>query len=167
LVALNPLVVEIDRLVAFRAARLRRIFRLGTHDEEDLRQSAWADLVRAAKRHDPERGSLLTFLRGCADRWYCHEARRLRARAKRAVLVDPDGLDAIAVDSDAADRAAQRLDARVLLSKCPPHVAALALAAADSSVAEAARRAGIHRGTAYRWLQQVREALPEFDPSSN
>jgi DNA-directed RNA polymerase specialized sigma24 family protein len=167
LVALNPVIVEIQRLIAFRASRLRRLFRLTGHDEEDLRQDAWADVVRAAKKHDPSRAPLLAYLRRCLDKWYACTARRLRAAAKRAVTVDHEFVDSIHDQSDVAACASTRLDAIELLSRLPPHVAALALAAADSSVAEAAREAGIHRGTAHRWLKQVREALPEFDPSNN
>jgi DNA-directed RNA polymerase specialized sigma24 family protein len=167
LVALNPLVAEIDRLVSFRAARLRRIFRLGWHDEEDLRQSAWADIVRAAKRHDPRRAPLLAYLRRCLDRWYFSTARSLHATVKRSAIVDHDLLDRVQDGGDPAVTIADRMDAETLLSRLPPHVRTLALAAADASVAEAARKAGVHRGTAHRRLQQARRSLPEFDPKAN
>lgn len=150
--------------VAFRAARLARVFRLSPEEREDLAQDLWLELVRAMERHDAERAAANAYARGVMDNWYRHTAREIRRRREREfgrVPLDERRDGPTFVDHRGAHVAAAdlRMDLAPALSQLPRELAELAEQLRTKSVAEIAADRGVHRGTVHRAVQQLRAAL--------
>ena len=68
---------EIARRIGFRASRLRRKNGLCFHDEQDLRQDLWLNLLQAAVRFDPAKCSLHRYVSMVLNSRYKHHLREL------------------------------------------------------------------------------------------
>ena len=148
---------RLQRQAAYRIDRLVRSFRLPRTEAEDLMQDLFISLVRALRKYDPERSPVASFLRGAMDRWYCQQLRKLGKANPHAptALPDEEFLPVHAEDhEEAVDR---RLDVEYLVHQLPPSLAQLACQLGMRSVAEIAEHAGVHRGTAYRWVGDLQE----------
>jgi len=154
-----------QRRIRYRADRLARVFRLSIEDREDLAQDLSFEVIRAMGRHDPARSSAATFSRRVMDRWYKHTARQLRSRRKRSPVFVPLP-DRVSQSPDIEDRRANhvaesdlRMDLEPMLQALPRELGELADQLKSKTVAEIADDCGVHRGTGYRRVKQLRELL--------
>ena len=76
---------KIARRIGFRAARLRRKNGLCSHDELDLRQDFWLNLLQAAARFDPEKCSLHRYVSMILNSRYKHHVRELARKNEDTV----------------------------------------------------------------------------------
>ncbi|MCB9838229.1 MAG: sigma-70 family RNA polymerase sigma factor [Phycisphaeraceae bacterium] len=153
------------RRIRYRADRLARVFNLTHEDREDLAHDLAAEVLRAMPRHDPERFPAAAFARGVMDHWYKHTARQLRSRRERGpVFVSLHGrsCQSSAFEDRRSSHVASadlRMDLEPLLRALPRELGELAEQLKSKSVAEIADERGVHRGTVYRHVKQLRELL--------
>lgn len=154
---LPPVTVE---QIRYRARRLAEKIPPCTADYEDIVQDLTVEVLHAMPRYDPARGSIGTFTRAVLDNAYRSQLRKARRRQELASFTSLDDqfdlADKGSLFEDAAD---VRIEVAHLLTLLPERQRHLALALMTGSVADYAAEVGVHRGTVYRWLSELRETL--------
>lgn len=152
------------RRMRYRTNRLAKAFRLSPEDREDLEQDLIVEILNAMRCHDPAQSSAQTFARRVMDKWYCHTARRIRAERRRSPVFVPLS-DAVCRSSDFEDHHSRiaavdlRLDLEPMLQALPRKFGLLSEQLKILSVEESASEHGVHRGTVYRWVGELRTRL--------
>lgn len=162
----NPFTPTTENRIRAKAARLGRCFGLSPDDELDLAQDL--RLVIWAKLHkfDPDRGCIDAFAYGVMRNWYRQTARRLRGPGRaRERSLDPEVLRSIVPPMpDGVEHTDRKLDLTAILAVLPPPLRRVAQLRAEHKPGEIARKFGVHRGTAHRWLEQAATCLSETFP---
>lgn len=155
--------------VEYQVNRLRTRLGLNRHDAEDVRQDLVAELCGAAPRFDPSKASRKTFICRVLTRAAAHIARSIRNRRKCAAL-SPRSLSTMlpgdwahesrgVVERGMADRIGQAMDLGVACDQMPRQRRLIAEDLKHYSVDEIAGARGMHRGSVYRAIGQIRHDL--------
>ncbi|QYU68201.1 hypothetical protein J4558_25775 [Leptolyngbya sp. 15MV] len=131
-------------------------------------------ITRAMARFDPALASRATYCKGVISKWYnekCIQLRREAAWRKRLEPMPPFDTDVagFAEPGDGvADEVAMRLDIHDAIDRLPANLLPIARdLLCGKSVADIAASLGMHRGSVYRLIEQIRVHFAELDPSAN
>ncbi len=155
--------------IDYRVGRLVEAFRLGDDAAEDLRQDMTTELLKAGARHDPARSRRNTFVTRILDRYYLHVARGLANRQKHESM-HPTPMSALeefcpTVNDPRQGERSEReridltIDLAALIAALPAHLQRVCEELRHRKPAEVARRLGLHRGTIYRAIQEIRRCF--------
>lgn len=139
-------------------------------DAEDVVQEVLVRVWRGARRYDPERGTVSTWLFTIARNVVIDHRRRQRARPQVAGDAQLDGLDGTPADDDttAFDRALEAWQMAEAMRRLTPEHREVIVETyyRDCSVAQAAAHLGIPTGTVksrlYYGLRNLREVLQQM-----
>lgn len=156
---------ELTKLrVEHRAARLGRVFGLDAAGLDDVRQQLWLRACQAADRFAPEHGASLDhFIRLHLDYEYRDLRRELTAeRAGRCVPEAGPCPPWAACAPDHRPSSDLRLDVEEAERALPARRKSVTAGLRHRSPAQVAAELGVHRGTIYRELAEIRDMLEDF-----
>lgn len=153
--------------IDFRVGRLVEAFHLDDDAADDLRQNMTAEILRASARYDPARARRRTFVTRVLDRYYLHVARGLSNRQKHESM-HPTPMSALenfcpTVNDprqgqlSECERAALVIDLATVVAGLPDPLQRICDELRHRRPAEAAQRLGVHRGTVYRAIREIRQ----------
>ena len=160
---------EVARRIGFRAARLRRKNGLSSHDELDLRQDFWLNLLQAAVRFDPAKCCLYRYVSMVLNSRYKYHLRELMQKKEEAVgpveaetySLEGLGEEGQQIRDFAAEKnlhsAVLALDVQAIVNGLSASDRKICLAVMEHRTpGQAARALGVFPSEVYRALQRLR-----------
>lgn len=154
-----------QRQIEYRASRLRDVLGLNHTDYEDLVQDLTLEVLSAMRSYNPRRARVGTFTRGVLDNAYKARLRGAERQRERRRTIGLDDLcdDGAALIHDERQDVQPAVDLRIeidaALALLPAGMQELARGLMTHGAREYAEMIGVHRGTVYRWRNELFETL--------